>query len=348
MVQQQRRRIVLIAVGLGLLTFAIVFWALTKSQGKSPLVTSGVAQATEATTGSILVATRDIPLRETLDLSMLEVQQVNTSARPADALSSLDEAVGLVTTVPIKSGDRLTKPMVVNANYGTGLVFTIPEGHRAITLRVDDISGVGGFVKPGDYVDVIGTREMDGAVITETVLQDVPVLATGAQTVPGLKPDDPPQVVPHVTVAVTPDAAEQLAMTEHTGGYKLALRPHGEHWFVATAPTRRMVGSGARPGTPQPAPASPAAPTAGMMQSPAAPRPQPAVAAAWQPETVSLMGYIAGAEGRVACVRYQGRVLIVRVGDHLTGEEVVSEIGQGYLVLVGPHGERIIRQGSDR
>jgi len=349
MVQQQRRRIVLIAVGLGLLTFAIVFWVLTKTQGKSPLVTTPGAQAAEQTVGTILVATRDIPVRETLDAGMIAEQQMPMTARPGDALTSLDEAVGLVTTVPIKSGEVLTKPKVVNAGYGTGLVFTIPEGHRALTLRVDDVSGVGGFVKPGDYVDVIGTREVDGGVITETVMQDVPVLATGAQTVPGQKPEDPPQVVPNVTVAVTPEAAEQLTLTEHTGGYKLTLRPHGEHWFVPTAPTRRATGSGARSAAPQPATGrpNPAAPTGAMMQPPAAAKPAPKPAAQWTPEPVALLGYIAGAEGRVACVRYQGRVLIIRVGDHLTAEEVVSEIGQGYLVLVGPHGERVIRQGSD-
>ena len=356
MVQQQRRRIILIAAGLGLVTFVVVFAWLSQrgGQGQAPTAMPGAAQASTPEKVTVVVATEDIPVRTTLESWMLDTMVVSVRERPKEALTSLEETTGRVTTEPLKQGQVLTGDLVVEEGFRRGLAFIIPEEHRAITLAVNDITGVGGFVKPGDHVDVLGTREVEGGIVTETVLQDVKVLATGVEVVPGKKPEDPPQSVAHVTLAVSPRAAQELALTERYGGYKLTLRPSGEHWWVQTPVMRRItVGQSRQAPARQPAPAAPQPAPVAAATAPALVMPtvvttaglEVGEASAVSAAPVELLGCVVGEDRQVALVRDHGRLFILAVGDFLTTDELVSEIGPGYIVLSGAEGDRVIHVG---
>src|SRR5690606_36281457 len=105
-----------------------------------------------------------------------------------------------------------------------GLTFSIPPDKRAVSVGVNEVIGVAGFVKPGDRVDVLATfdRNFSGQDMTTTILQDVQVLATAQET-----ESDPEkaEVTTTVTLAVSLDEAERLTLAEERGTLRLVLRP---------------------------------------------------------------------------------------------------------------------------
>lgn len=106
------------------------------------------------------------------------------------------------------------------------LSYKIPEGLRAITIGVNPVSGVGGHIKPGHYVDVLVIcKETSGSdkTMTVTLLQDILVLAVG----PDLYKKDEVQAYDEVTLAVRPQDAQLIALSESVGRIKLTLRPPG-------------------------------------------------------------------------------------------------------------------------
>jgi pilus assembly protein CpaB len=101
----------------------------------------------------------------------------------------------------------------------------IDPSKRAMAIRVDDVSGVGGFVTPGDRVDVVMTRQTDGSnMVATTILQDITVRGTDQIAD---EDRDKPNVVRTVTVEVTPDDAQRLALAQQAGRLSLALRNVG-------------------------------------------------------------------------------------------------------------------------
>jgi pilus assembly protein CpaB len=108
---------------------------------------------------------------------------------------------------------------------GGGLPIVIPEGMRALSVRVDEVIGVAGFVMPGTRVDVLLTitpRQGDQQPITRIILQNIQTLASG-QTIQR-DANGTPQTVSVVTLLVTPDQAERLTLAANEGRIQLALR----------------------------------------------------------------------------------------------------------------------------
>ena len=108
----------------------------------------------------------------------------------------------------------------------------IDPDKRAISIRVDDVSGVGGFVTPGDRVDVVLTRHRNDDQIATTILQDV--LVRGIDQIAD-EERDKPVVARTVTVEVGPDEAQRLVLAQQAGRLSLTLRPAGMHDQVATS-----------------------------------------------------------------------------------------------------------------
>lgn len=106
------------------------------------------------------------------------------------------------------------------------LPYKIPEGLRAITVGVNPVSGLGGHIKPGHCVDVLVIyKEPSGSeqTVTVTLLQDILVLAVG----PDLEKKEEVQACNEVTLAVRPEDAQLIALSESVGRIKLTLRPLG-------------------------------------------------------------------------------------------------------------------------
>lgn len=244
-------------------------------------------------TESVVVALQAIPARTVITQEMVAGREYPREAVHPGALRRLSEAVGQITVEEIEAGEQVLKARLLGPNETLGLTRVIPEGHRAVTVAVNEVAGVAGFVKPGDRVDVLCTIPGVGnePSRTSTVLQDVLVLAM-AQDMERDK-DGKPKVTTSATLAVTPDGAQKLALAEEVGVLRLALRPLvSEKVEIPTVTTGDLI----NPKTPVPAKHAAPKPAA---KSPPEPAPLP------RPRTVEV---IRGSEKETLVLDSSGKV----------------------------------------
>jgi pilus assembly protein CpaB len=208
-----------------ILTVVAVSRLIVAGRGKSNIVSHYVAASTNITAGQKL---------EQGDL--LIIPWASTKPLP-DAFTSVNSVVGRIALYPISAGSPVTSTSLAAPGSGLGLVGRIPPGMRAIAIKTDDVSGIDGFLFPGCHVDVLVTYHAPDApgMITNTVLQDVKVLAAGHQ----IEPDPsgrPAATVSVVTVLVTPQEAQKVALATAQGQIHFVLRNGSDTADVATSP----------------------------------------------------------------------------------------------------------------
>jgi pilus assembly protein CpaB len=180
---------------------------------------------------TVVVATRPIGFGETLRPELLRVQAWPQGAEPQGSFRSPAELTNGQKRVAL-SAIAVNEPVLATRISGPGgratLSGVIREGMRATTIRVNDVFGVAGFVLPGDFVDVLVTRNetkagatSGGDMRTDLLLQSVRVLAVD-QLANENKND--PVVAKAATIEVTPDQAQKLALAAQVGTLSLALR----------------------------------------------------------------------------------------------------------------------------
>ena len=222
----------------------------------------------QASTVDVVLAARDLPMG-----TVVGQADIRTIPWPGDALpmgfsSSPAEVVGRGVVLTIRENEPMLASKLARPEAGGGLSISIPEGKRALTFRVDDVVGVGGFVRPGHKVDVLVTVGADGGggqPTTRMVLQNIEVAATGSTLEPS--PQGEPESVPNATFHLEPEQAERLVMAARSGTIQLALRNPLDQDTVTTRGVRLnqvLAGSGPAPAPvvrrAAPAPAAPAAP----------------------------------------------------------------------------------------
>jgi len=149
------------------------------------------------------------------------------------------DAVGRGVITPVAENEPLLEAKVSTKDAGGGLPIIIRDGMRAVSVKVDEVIGVAGFVLPGTRVDVMLTldkRDDRPQAITKTLLQNVQTLAAG-QSVTRDK-EGKPQTVTVITLLVTPNDAELLALASKEGRLQLALRNTLDTLPVATSGAR--------------------------------------------------------------------------------------------------------------
>ncbi|HLD46292.1 MAG TPA: Flp pilus assembly protein CpaB, partial [Desulfobaccales bacterium] len=173
----------------------------------------------------LVVAEVDIAPGTALDGRVLRVAAWPRDIIPPRALSSVKELEGRVAQTPIAKGEPILLSKLAPEGTAAGLGGLLSPNSLAITVKTDEVSGVAGFINPGDRVDVI--VEMPGAGdskehFSKIILQNLKVLSKGQawdQTA-----DKKPQVVPTVTLEVSPEQAEMLNLASFQGKIRLALR----------------------------------------------------------------------------------------------------------------------------
>ncbi len=139
---------------------------------------------------NVLIAKKNIAAGTPIDQNMLASKKLYKNYLPRDAVrvSALTQIIGNAPKVDIKKGDPILtsyfKAGVAGGLTSSFLSSAILPGERAITVRVDQESSVAGLIRPGDYVDILGTFDKPGTApvrTTLTILQAVPVLAIGSQ-----------------------------------------------------------------------------------------------------------------------------------------------------------------------
>jgi pilus assembly protein CpaB len=190
---------------------------------------SGV-QAYARDLGEVVVAKTEIPLGEKITEEQLSLLPMPNGSAPEGAFRKLDQVVGRVAITPIGVREPITNLKLAPEGTGGGLSAVIPAGYRAMTVKVDDVVGVSGFIMPGSFVDVVAIVQpliQSGAEakgpISKIVLQNIKVLASGA------KIDSPenqrqPADVKAVTLQVTPEQAEKLVLAANEGKLQLVMR----------------------------------------------------------------------------------------------------------------------------
>lgn len=216
------------------------------------------AASAESHTTQVLVAAFDIDYGQTVAAEQVKLVPWPEDSVPEGAYTSVEAAVGKLASLAIVKGEPLTDRRVVENLGGSALANLIEPNKRAMTVRVNDVVGVGGFLLPGNRVDVIATRTNrgDNRAETKTVLQNLKVLAVDQQA---RTEEDKPVVVRAVTVEVDPKEAEILTTATAEGTVQLVLRNPLDSTEVAEKPVEkpkevvRRVAS-KRPSEPQPEP----------------------------------------------------------------------------------------------
>lgn len=175
--------------------------------------------------GQVAIATADVAPGMALNASSVKITSWPKEVIPPGTASSLKEVDGRVARVEIARGEPILMSKLAPEGTAAGLGGLLEGSKRALSVRVDDVSGVAGFIHPGDHVDVLVDLLMPGSKeehVSKTVLQSLVVLSTGQ--IWEQKGDLKPMVVNTVTLEVTPDQAEVLNLASNNGKIRLALR----------------------------------------------------------------------------------------------------------------------------
>lgn len=181
--------------------------------------------AAEAPRTQVAVAARDLPLGSILRQEDVHMINWLGDAVPPGYLRKADEVVGRGLITSVRANELLLETKLAPRGAGGGLSVTIPDGKRAVSVRVDDVIGVAGFVLPGSRVDVVLTLppQLDRReTVTQIVLQKVPVLAAGQ--IVQQDAQGKPVTVSVITLLVTPQDGETLILAANQGKIQLALR----------------------------------------------------------------------------------------------------------------------------
>lgn len=181
-------------------------------------------------TERIVVASEEIPVGSTIDAAKLKLADWPKANVPIGAFTSTEQVVGRVAIERHLPGDPVVEARLIPKEGTPGiLTYKIPEGHRAMTVAVDQVAGVAGFITPGSKVDVVLIATPPGAAQSISkilpTLQNIPVLAIG-QIIE--QKEGQPVVVPTVTMDVTPQQAEDLGIASTQGRLQLVLRRAGD------------------------------------------------------------------------------------------------------------------------
>lgn len=202
---------------------------------------------------AVVCAKAFIPARTIITQDQVEVKSIPQEAVNKDSALKLEDVVGLVTKSDLIQGEQINLNRLLRKGEQVGLSFMIPPGMRAITIAVNEVAGVAGFVKPGERVDVIGTLDSQNTEsVSWTVVQDVEVLAVAQDMGEPVKDNKnqakDAKVSTSVTLCVTPYQAQKIALAEEKGALRLTLRPALSEEQINVAPVRSsgLIPSGTR------------------------------------------------------------------------------------------------------
>jgi pilus assembly protein CpaB len=199
-----------LALAVGLLVSYTVYNTLRSSSAKIPEMVQAVVASNDVQIGSKLTE-RDVHLASFPPASV-----------PPGAFSRIAQVKDRGVVLPISRGDFVLPDKLADENAGAGLPSLIPQGMRAVSVRVNDVVSVAGFVQPGTRVDVMATGIHGAEDQTTTVLENVAVIAVGRSLLDRVTGDTGNAGV--ITLLVSPDDAQRLTLASQQGRIQLALR----------------------------------------------------------------------------------------------------------------------------
>jgi pilus assembly protein CpaB len=183
----------------------------------------------------VVVAAYDLPLGTKIDLGEVKMTRWSADSMPDGAYTDPKQVIGSYVKNSLVANEPVVQAKLFTGDKTAGVMpLLIPFGMRAVSVPVDEVSDVAGFVLPHTRVDVlVSTASGEGGKeFSKVVLQNVEVLAV-AQEVEEKK--DEPTIVKVVTLLVTPQEAERLALASHAGTLRLAMRNYNDNKIVLTS-----------------------------------------------------------------------------------------------------------------
>jgi pilus assembly protein CpaB len=179
-----------------------------------------------AGTANVLVAARDLPIGVPLAAEDLKGTAWKSENVPSGAVTDNSKLLGRTLIYPVFAGEPVLVNKLAPEGSGAGLSAVISEGMRAVSIRVDEVVAVAGFVVAGTRVDVLLTGNPSetgaGERVTQTILENAQVLAAGQQIQPDA--EGKPESVNVVTLLCTPEDAARVVLAASEGRIQLVLR----------------------------------------------------------------------------------------------------------------------------
>ena len=225
-----RRPIIFVLLaGFAALVAALVVYSALKKRERQ--VQEAMAQSV-----NIVVASHDLTIGSKLDQNSTKMTRWSRDSVPPGAFTDPGSVMGQYTKTGFVENEPIVADRLFSGIKNAGVLpLLVPNGMRAMSVPVDEVSDISGFVLPHTHVDILvtlGGGGPSGGAYSKIVLQNVEVLAT-AQDIE--KINDQPQVVHTITVLVTPQDAERLALASGQGGLRLAMRNYDDSKVVNTS-----------------------------------------------------------------------------------------------------------------
>ena len=224
------RQVLILAGVAALIMFFAIYLFLTSYTSKEVDSLTEETEEKKTSLTVVVVAKSDISPRIKIRDEMLEVKEIPSSDVPSGALANKEEIIDKTAKITILAGDVITSRKLYKDTDHTGFVGTIPPDCRAITIHVNDVTGVAGFAKPGDYVDLLLVENDNTSATTNVILQNVLLLSINQN----MNRDDVEKEGENkaaidnpsiVTVALRPHEALKLVSASKLGDIYLMLRP---------------------------------------------------------------------------------------------------------------------------
>jgi pilus assembly protein CpaB len=204
----------------------------------------------------VVAVVQDVPRGATLTAEMVRLCEYPRRMLLPGMLTKVEDALDRAVCIPLVKDEPLLKGKLAPKGVKSGMAALVPRGMRAFTILTPSVaSGVGGFILPGNKVDVLLTLEGKRGSITTTLVQNLEILAVDQQLDAPSENRVDPRLLRSVTLLVTPEQAARLGLAHNKGALHLALRNHSDDRLVQTAPARLAeLDEGDRPSAPAPAP----------------------------------------------------------------------------------------------
>jgi len=186
----------------------------------------------------VVVAAMDLPLGTKIEIGEVKTARWSADSLPEGSYTDPKQVIGSYVKNSLVANEPIVQAKLFTGDKTAGVMpLLIPFGMRAVSVPVDEVSDVAGFVLPHTRVDVlVATAEGSGGggdkAFSKVILQNVEVLAV-AQEVEQKK--DEPEIVKVVTLLVTPQESERLALASHSGTLRLAMRNYNDNKIVLTS-----------------------------------------------------------------------------------------------------------------
>lgn len=219
--QKVNKRVMIIAVLISLITTSLIYLYIKEATNKEKKVEYV----------KVPVASKDLPPRHKISNSDIELKEVMPAYIHKKAVLNQDEIIGKYLSDKVIKGEQMIQERLIEEE-NSNIVFYVPYGKRAISISVNEYSAVGYLIRPGDFVDIIMTLDMDENFDTKhkklakIIVENAKILAVGSTKIKDEKISvKSPKTV---TLSVSKDDIEKIVYCEEFGTLRLALRSTGD------------------------------------------------------------------------------------------------------------------------